>query len=173
LKKTLFVISDLHLGGEAGFQMCSPAGRKRLADFIAYSAAHKKDDHEVQLVLNGDIVDFLAEKEFSSFTNNDRAARSKLERIMKSTSEVWESLGGLASRGVRLTLMLGNHDTELSLPGPRRLLLDTIGRDRVEFIHDNEAFVEGPVLSEHGNRCFQRLSLPPASRWTRLVDPRD
>jgi hypothetical protein len=51
-----------------------------------------------------------------------------------------------------LTLMLGNHDIELSLPGPRQLLLERLGCGRVEFIYDNEAFTLGPVLVEHGNR---------------------
>ena len=36
MKTSLFVISDLHLGGGHDFQMCSPVGRKRLAEFISY-----------------------------------------------------------------------------------------------------------------------------------------
>ncbi len=152
MKKSLFVISDLHLGGASGFQICSPTGRSRLVEFIDYVATQKQYGIDIHLVLNGDIVDFLAEKEFSSFTNNDDDARTKLERIIASTSEVWDSLRRLATGGVRLTLMIGNHDTELSLPGPRQLLMDTIDGDRVEFMYDNQAFIDGPVLIEHGNR---------------------
>jgi hypothetical protein len=48
--------------------------------------------------------------------------------------------------------LLGNHDLELSLPAPRRALLERLGSGRIEFIYDNQAFVDGPVLIEHGNR---------------------
>ena len=152
MKKSLFVISDLHLGGASGFQICSSAGRSRLAEFIGYVASHKQHGTDIHLVLNGDIVDFLAENEFSSFTNNDNDARAKLDRIIASTPEVCDSLRRLTAGGVRLTLMIGNHDTELSLPGPRRLLIETIGGAHVDFIYDNQALVDGPVLIEHGNR---------------------
>lgn len=39
MERTLFVISDLHLGGAEDFQMCSAAGRVRLARFIDWAAA--------------------------------------------------------------------------------------------------------------------------------------
>lgn len=152
MKDSLFVISDLHLGGEPGFQICSPDGQSRLADFIRYVAALKNVDQDVHLVLNGDIVDFLAEKEFSSFTNDDVVAQAKLARIIKNTQQVWDDLRDFVAAGARLTLMLGNHDVELSLPRARQLLIETIGAGRVEFIYDNQALIVGSVLIEHGNR---------------------
>ena len=75
----------------------------------------------------------------------------KLEAIIESTRPVWTALHDLVADGGQLTLMLGNHDSELSLPGPRRLLMQTLG-ENVEFLYDNQAFVDGPVLIEHGNR---------------------
>lgn len=152
MKHSLFVISDLHLGGAPGFQICLPSGQSRLADFIRYVAAQKNANQDVHLVLNGDIVDFLAEKEFSSFTNDDEVARKKLANIISNTQQVWDSLHDLVATGARLTVMLGNHDVELSLPSARKLLMETIGVGRVEFIYDNQALVVGPVLIEHGNR---------------------
>jgi UDP-2,3-diacylglucosamine pyrophosphatase LpxH len=158
LTKTMFVISDLHLGGapaEKGrpsFQMCSENGRARLAEFIRYVAKQKKTNRDIQLVLNGDIVDFLAEKNFSSFTGNNVQATKKFEQILATTKEIWSSLHQLVKAGCQLTLLLGNHDIELSLPGPRRLLMDTLGQGRVEFVYDNQGYAEGPVLIEHGNR---------------------
>jgi UDP-2,3-diacylglucosamine pyrophosphatase LpxH len=151
MSKSLFVISDLHLGGGEGFQMCSPAGRERLVAFIDHVGSQRRRGHEVQLVVNGDIVDFLAEEPFASFTGDDDEARRKLARIIASTAPVWQALRDLIASGCRTTLMLGNHDVELSLPGPRRLLLETLG-DGVELVCDNQAFVDGPVLIEHGNR---------------------
>ena len=158
MKKTIFVISDLHLGGapesdgKRSFQMCSLAGQARLAEFIRYVADQRSRDREIHLVLNGDIVDFLAEEEFAPFTEKDEIAGEKLGHIFQRTEDVWESLEAYVRSGAKLTLLLGNHDIELSLPTPRRLLLNRLGPGRIEFIYDNQAFVEGPVLIEHGNR---------------------
>jgi len=56
---SLFVISDLHLGGapehgdKPSFQMCSPIARTRLAEFIEYISTQRAADRAVQLVING------------------------------------------------------------------------------------------------------------------------
>jgi UDP-2,3-diacylglucosamine pyrophosphatase LpxH len=158
MKQSIFVISDLHLGGapaqggNPSFQMCTVLGRARLAEFIRYVADQRSSGHDVHLVINGDIVDFLAEEEFAPFTAQDHVAGDKLASIFERTDDVWKSLEAFIVGGCRLTLLLGNHDIELSLPTPRRLLLERLGSGRVEFIYDNQAFVEGPVLIEHGNR---------------------
>jgi UDP-2,3-diacylglucosamine pyrophosphatase LpxH len=151
MKKSIFVISDLHLGGKPGFQMCSASGRDRLARFIRYVADQQCADCDVHLVINGDIVDFLAEEKFAPFTDSDREAEDKLLNVIKGSNDVWESLKYLVAKKKRLTLLLGNHDIELSMPSPKRLLLNTLGPGYVEFIYDNQAFAEGPVLIEHGN----------------------
>jgi UDP-2,3-diacylglucosamine pyrophosphatase LpxH len=86
LKRAVVVISDLHLGGAAAtgatpsFQMCSPAGRERLVEFIEYTATQRNAQHDVTLVIAGDIVDFLAEEEFAAFTGEDATAMRKLRR---------------------------------------------------------------------------------------------
>ena len=158
MKKSIFVISDLHLGGapaqdgKPSFQMCSPAGQTRLAEFIRYVADQRSPGCDVHLVINGDIVDFLAEKEFAAFTAQDAVAGKKLSSIFERTDEVWKNLEAFVGAGCRLTLLLGNHDIELSLPTPRRILLERLGPGRIEFIYDNQAFVDGSVLIEHGNR---------------------
>lgn len=153
-RESLFVISDLHLGGDTGFQMCTPRGRRRLASFIRAIPGLLAPSQLGHLVLAGDIVDFLAEQPFAAFTADDSAATAKLARIMDhgDTADVWDALRDLVSAGHSLTLMLGNHDLELSLPGPRHLLHQRIGQRGVEFLYDNQAFVRGPVLIEHGNR---------------------
>jgi UDP-2,3-diacylglucosamine pyrophosphatase LpxH len=132
--------------------MCTPCARQRLALFIQYAATQRRENQDVRLVINGDIVDFLAEEGASPFLNDDARARDVLLEIMGRTVEVWTALRNFVASGAALTLMLGNHDIELSLPKPRRLLLDRLGPGRVEFIYDNQAYVDGPVLVEHGNR---------------------
>lgn len=152
----LFVISDLHLGGGEGFQMCTPAGMRRLADFIQWTGTQRSADRDVRLVLNGDVVDFLAERDddggFTAFVSDERIACAKLAAIQGRSRPVWDALAGFVRGGSALTLLLGNHDLELCLPAVRRALLDTVGPGRVEFLYDNEGYAVGPVLIEHGNR---------------------
>jgi len=156
MEKTLFVISDLHLGGAEGFQICPAEGRERLVRFIDWVAGQKCEETEIQLVLNGDIVDFLAEEDdtggFSAFVVNEGKARRKLARIAEECESVLAALRRFAAAGNRLTLLIGNHDVELSLPSVRRDFLVLLGEEHIEYLYDNEAYSIGPVLIEHGNR---------------------
>jgi UDP-2,3-diacylglucosamine pyrophosphatase LpxH len=152
----LLVISDLHLGGDDGFEICSRQGRQRLAEFIRWAGELRGAAQDVHLVINGDIVDFLAEKDaqgtFAAFTADERVAAEKLERIFGRTAPVWDALEGFVRRGGELTLLIGNHDVELCLPRLRRRLRDRLGPGRVELVYDNQALGRGPVIIEHGNR---------------------
>ncbi len=157
MSTTILIISDLHLGGEPGpggapgFRICTDVGERKLAEFLGW-AAGLAGARDVHLVVNGDVVDFLAEKEFSPFTTDGDQAREKLRRILDRTGPVWSGFRDLLKAGGRLTLLLGNHDIELSLPGPRRMLEEELGGGRFEFLYDNQALAVGPVLIEHGNR---------------------
>jgi len=168
----LFVISDLHLGGRPT-DVPGPDGAMApafqfnhsyaaLVDFIDWVAAQGGD---TELVLDGDIVDFLAEDDYgvpvSPWTANEDAAADMLDKIAARTRGagdrgVFEALGGLVDHGAGLTLLLGNHDLELALPGVRRRLLALLGTQgrQVQFIYDGEAYTRGRVLVEHGNRCY-------------------
>lgn len=149
-RQTLYVISDLHLGGKPGFQMCT--GWERLAAMIRWTAGQHRSQSPVHLVIAGDIVDFLAEEPFEAFTASQESAVQKLERAMNATASVWSALRAFVETGAQLTLLLGNHDVELSLPIPRRLFLEYLGPGRVDFVYDNQALTLGELLIEHGNR---------------------
>jgi len=155
---TIYVISDLHLGGapaadgSRGFQIFPAKTQGMLAAFIDRLPTPSVD-HDCRLVIAGDIVDFLAEPPFEAFSADPAVARQKLQSIFAHTAPVWDALRRFVKdRGGALTLMLGNHDIELSLPGPRQCLLDRLGPGRIDFIYDNEACAYGRVLIEHGNR---------------------
>jgi UDP-2,3-diacylglucosamine pyrophosphatase LpxH len=149
---TVIVISDLHIGGAPGFRICSDAGRTLLADFLATVADQARGGQDVHLVVNGDVVDFLAEEPFEVFTADNRAATAKLRSILESSAQVWAQFRAVAAAGAEVTLLLGNHDLELTLPGPNRLLRETLGPGRVNLLFDNQALDLGDVLIEHGNR---------------------
>src|SRR5262245_53695144 len=134
MSRTLFVISDLHIGGREGFQICSPTGRALLADFLNWVASLAEDGEDIHLVVNGDAVDFLAEEPFAEFTTDNGEATAKLQSILDSSKPVWAAYRRLTCAGAEVTFLLGNHDLELTLPGPHKLLRDTIGRGRVSFL---------------------------------------
>jgi UDP-2,3-diacylglucosamine pyrophosphatase LpxH len=138
-------------------------GRAELVRFIDWVVRSVREEMDTHLVIAGDVVDFLAEEsggEFLPFTADDRLAADKLDSILARTDEVWQSLRRFVAADHALTIMLGNHDLELSLPRPRRRILDVLGPGRVEFLYDNQAFSFGPVLVEHGNRYDDWNAVP-------------
>ncbi len=165
LSRRVFVISDLHLGGvypnppgsgARGFRICTHA--PDVAAFIGRLAAEPVSP-PVELVINGDLVDFLAEADspggWSPFTADPDLAVQKFQAIAARDQVVFDALKQFLARGHRLVLTLGNHDLELSFPAVRQALRDLIGATGAadfEFFHDGEAYLVGDALIEHGNR---------------------
>jgi len=160
--KTIYVISDLHLGGAPepsprGFRICTQ--EQHLANFI--TAITQSADAAVELVINGDSVDFLAERSIDSphrwkpFHFPEAHAVELLDRIVARSSVVFNALKAFVRAGRRLVILPGNHDVELNLPAVRARLrhhLTPAGPADYEFITHGEAYRVGDVLIEHGNR---------------------
>lgn len=151
MTRTVLVISDLHLGGAPDFQMCSLGGRALVAEFLAWTAHRATAGEDIHLVVNGDLVDFLAETPFKALTVNDSEATRKLGEIMQVSAPVWDGLQAVAKAGAQITILLGNHDLELTLPGPNALLRERLGAGRIALLLDGQALDLGDVLIEHGN----------------------
>src|SRR5207245_2695143 len=129
-------ISDIHLGGNPAlavvngtvdFQMCPSESRRRLARFIhSLRVGHARS---VRLIINGDLVDFLAEESdglpvaaseparprFESFTANEARAVAKLDRIVARADEgapslerIFDALRAFLGDGHALQILLGN-----------------------------------------------------------------
>lgn len=156
----LYVISDLHLGGETGFQIFNQGAT--LAAFIR-NLTGKPANRRVGLVLNGDTVDFLAEA--GNEYLDPSGAVQKLRRILledSSFSGVFSALQEFVAASNRyLIVVLGNHDVELALPEVKEWLLANISntkqeaRGRVSMCYDGAGFacdVGGKrVFCIHGN----------------------
>lgn len=170
---TVFVISDLHLGGRADPSPSEggPAGSRinysydHLTAFIDWIGSGKAAEGPIELVLNGDIVDFLLIDKANNgspapWTLDEGDVIRRLDAIVESTREgrqdgPFDALARFCSvDGHSLVLLIGNHDLELSLPAVRRHLTKCVlgGSPRVSFIYDNEAYCRGDLLIEHGNR---------------------
>mgnify|MGYP000166730233 CR=1 FL=1 len=169
-RQRVYVISDLHLGGAPptvpggrGFQLCTQV--EALAEFIGQLAAQPVSaDDRLELVINGDFVDFLAEKAppgaaggspWSPIKEDPQLAQQLLSDIATRNRPVIAALAELQRRGHTLTLLLGNHDVELAFPAVRQALTALLGvpaSAALRFLYDGEAYRVGDALIEHGNR---------------------
>ena len=184
-RRVVYIISDLHMGGkppeegddkpirerDPGFQMFPKESQKRLVQFIEYLCKEGRKgqgDASLELVINGDIVDFLAEEnppdpaadltaspQFDAFTQEPEEALKKFKRIVERNQLVFSALQKFCEDGHRLTMLLGNHDLELATPIVRKALLDAVTKGKpalVEFIYDGQAYQIGDLWIDHGNR---------------------
>ncbi len=171
---SVYVISDLHLGGEysktqagRGFRINTHVNE--LTEFVeSLTRAANLRSAKVELVINGDMVDFLAEKrleteaqedgfagDWTPFTYRQEAACAKLQAIADRDLQFFKALGAFLGKGHRLTILTGNHDIELSLHPVRQKLREIIGvkpDHDYELISNGEAYPVGDALIEHGNR---------------------
>lgn len=186
----LYVISDLHLGGEKDFQIFGSS--KELEWLIDHIARREVDN--IALLINGDIIDFLAEPiptyfdvDASIHKLNQLFARDEFKRILKSIKFF---LTHNASNKRQLVINLGNHDLELALPWVRdhfvsmltdddpfamsrlRMVTDgtgalfKVGSVRVLAIHGNEVDSDNVTDHERIRRIARDLTLGcPVRPW--------
>lgn len=169
MQKKVYVVSDLHLGGRMAngdtLQSRICHSQVELRDFFDW-IRESNPETAVELILNGDIVDFLLEDDFPDgmephpWTRDEDEIISKLAHIIKQSKIAaggngpFDALKRFVDGGGRLTLILGNHDVELSLPNVRQYLKKVLCEDQgqLEFLFDGEAYTQGDLLVEHGNR---------------------
>jgi UDP-2,3-diacylglucosamine pyrophosphatase LpxH len=123
------VISDCHLASGRTFRGRLNPHEEFLYDdemigFLEYFSSGKYGDGpegpvDVELVLNGDYLDFLNVPYLGEFEEGitEEMALSKLEGILKGHAKVMRALREfVAHPGKRITYLVGNHDAELLFP---------------------------------------------------------
>lgn len=153
------VVSDLHMGGEEGLQIFNLG--ETFHEFVR-KLTKEPANVRLALVINGDMVDFLAEPGAECF--DPVGAIEKLDRIARDGRflPVWDGLREfVATPGRQLVLTLGNHDLELALPWVRERLLDLLSdghperRGQILLSFEGSGFLCGvggkKVLCVHGN----------------------
>src|ERR1700675_3335470 len=120
--KEVYVVSDIHLGGhdaanpaQRGFRLFTRT--ECFASFIRQLGNNSRDSASLELVINGDFVDFLTEWDTSSAfqtkhwspLKDAEAAQRVLEKITQDEQPIFEALADFLEKGNRLTLLLGNH----------------------------------------------------------------
>lgn len=166
LTRQTYIISDLHLGGVyqppgRGFRLCTHADA--LVEFVTRLTEKPTTGPAIELIINGDTVDFLAEQndsgtKWTPFTADQAVAAQKLEDIAGRDHGFFAALKAYLAKGHRLVILLGNHDLELCFPLVRarlEALLGVDGHSDYQFIYDGEAYIVGDALIEHGNRYDQ------------------
>lgn len=100
LKKIKIVLSDLHLGGG----MFNSAGEKNpkenfyfdreLIELITFFSSGKYEQAKVELILNGDILDFLTVHYKNTYLNfiSEKVSVYKLKKIINGHRKVFDAL---------------------------------------------------------------------------------
>jgi len=155
----IFVISDLHLGGIPGHQIF--ANQPELISLLNHIRG-RPEKLRVVLVINGDLVDFLAEpnaRYLDAEGATERLNRIRNDDIFRPIFDAFAALVQTPNRFLAITL--GNHDLELALPHVRQHLAHLLCGDREDaharlmLAFDGAGFAcriaEQKVLCLHGN----------------------
>jgi len=154
------IISDLHLtGGQSALQGFSDAQQAALEGLTAaaYSGEPLGRADDVELIINGDALDFLATSPYDTQGASDvPTALEKLNKIIAAHGPFFEMLRHfIATQGRHVTFITGNHDIELCFEEVRAQLRETIGvavNDSRIFFCPTRFYRPLPdVYIEHGN----------------------
>lgn len=166
IKKSILVISDIHLG--AGLIYNGQRNYledfhydEEMVEFLNYYSSGDYSQREVELVINGDLFDFLAVPFVEYFDDefwSEEASLEKLKIICEAHPEVIKAFEDflLANKKNKINYIVGNHDAELIFKSLREYFLGLIDekvRSRFEFLLDSkgEYFPVKGVLIKHGH----------------------
>jgi UDP-2,3-diacylglucosamine pyrophosphatase LpxH len=151
------VVSDLHLG----LGQFLEDGRlnlleefyfdEKFSEFLHYYTTGDHADCEVELILNGDIFNFLQTDFEGHYLTviTEGVNLDQIQRIVKGHPVFFHSLREFAARpGNQVTFVVGNHDQGMLWPGVRAYLNDIIGAN-VQY--KNIVYYFDGVHVEHGN----------------------
>ncbi len=157
MKKIKLVISDLHLGKgrKTPLGMINPLEEfyfeDKLVEFIDFYSSGKYRDYEVELVINGDFLNFLQVDYHGHFLTvvTEGVALEKLKGIIKGQEKVFRALKEFASVPHRsISYIVGNHDQAMLWPQLRAYFNECVGTS-VKF--KNIAYNFDGIHIEHGH----------------------
>lgn len=175
-KKMVLVISDLHLSagknirGRRNFLEDFHFDRE-LIDFLIYHSSGLYEEKEVELVINGDFLDFLAVPYVEFFDDefwSEKAALEKLKIIMKAHRPVLQALKQFLSKPNKtITYIIGNHDAELIFDSLKKEFISYFGPEletKINLRNDLHTHVPIPgVYIQHGHQYERAHEFDPDS----------
>ncbi len=156
-KKIKLVISDLHLGKGRLLESGGPNQfeefyfDEKLIEFIHYYSSGAYRDYEIELIINGDFLNFLQVDFRGHFLTvlTESVCVEILESIIQGHRRVFDALGEwLKTPNRSITYIVGNHDQAMLWPGCREALNTAVGNSirYKSLVH----FFDG-VHIEHGH----------------------
>ncbi|MBX3022833.1 MAG: metallophosphoesterase [Bdellovibrionales bacterium] len=156
-KKIKLVISDLHVGVGRTLENGQLNSLEefyfdeKFSEFLHYYTTGKYADYEVELILNGDILNFLQVDYRGHYLTviTEPICMDILKRIVSGHPVFFKALRDFAAKpGNVLTYVVGNHDQAMLWPSTRSYLNDVIG----SVVHyKNIVYFFDGVHIEHGH----------------------
>lgn len=173
------VVSDFHLGKGRYFRDGTQniledfVYDREFAEFLNYHRSGSFADAEVELVLNGDILNLLQIDTYGVHTHliTERSVVRAVQRIIAGHPEFFHALRRFAATpGHSITYIVGNHDSGMLWPGPRKVFSEACGAE-VRF-HDVSYQVDG-IYIEHGQQYerFARINMDRPFITSGLPEP--
>jgi len=157
LRKVKIVVSDLHLGKgrvleNGGLNSLEEFyfGEK-LAEFIHYYSSGMYRDYEVELIINGDFLNFLQVDYRGHFLSviTESIALDVLKSIVAGHPKVFKAMAEFAAKsGNSITYIVGNHDQAMLWPACRVYFNSVIGS---AIRYKNIIYFFDGVHVEHGH----------------------
>lgn len=155
-KKIKLVVSDLHIG--VGHQLTDGTLNPleefyfdhKFAEFLNHYTSGQYSDHEVELIFNGDLFNFLQidYKGHYLAVITEAITMYKLKKIVEGHPVFFDSLREFVKQGHKITYIVGNHDQEILWPQVREYLNSAIGH---KIQYRNLIYFFDGVHIEHGH----------------------
>lgn len=151
------VISDLHLGrgrtleGGATNSLEEFYFGKKLIEFLNYYCSGEFRDYDVELVINGDFLNFLQTDYHGHFLTviTEGVALAQLRAILDGHRDVFNAMKAFAALPNRaITYVVGNHDQAMLWPATREAFNQALGCD---VRYKNIVYYFDGVHVEHGH----------------------
>lgn len=164
MKRIKLIISDLHLGsgsrrGEVNTREDFYQDEK-FYEFINFYSSGEFENHDVELIINGDFMDLLKVKFQGKFVEEitEIVALDKVRKVVEGHPLVFKALSLFISKPNRgIVYIIGNHDFDIAFEIVQNFLMDVIGegkhRDKIKFITDKDTYkLQGGIHVCHGHQ---------------------
>lgn len=164
-EKLLLILSDLHLG--AGEYVQGRANNlesfyydQQLVELFNYYSSSKFENNTIELIINGDFLDFLAVPFVNYFDDeywSQVACVEKLKIILNAHSSVFKALDKfLKNQNTSFVYILGNHDAEMIFDECKRIFVSFISEDnniknKIKFMVDEDYSPLEGIIIKHGH----------------------
>lgn len=157
------VVSDFHLGKGRSFRDGTQniledfIYDKEFAEFLNYHRLGQFAEADVELVLNGDILNLLQIDTYGVYTHliTERSVVRAVRKIVEGHPEFFQALRRFAATpGHSITYVVGNHDVGMLWPGPRKVFAEACGVDVAFF---DVAYQFDGIYVEHGQQ-YERFA---------------